>query len=344
MFQPLPCRCGLLIVGLAVVSLSIESGPVRAGDDVPPVDEIFDYLSTFDFAQDDFAVPNGIGSLETGTGGSFPSLSVESTGKTGLSVNGARPQGDLVDQALLGAFSGNSATLQEFKETLGTNVVFANRILIALGASDFTTAAARELLIQSNARDDTIANSDPYIARQIEVTNPFDVTTTFRFEAALETVGLSPLSTVAEGRFSAEVFDTGGEVGAELQFNLGHTLRQANSLEELSIQVGHAGVINEGELSTRQVDPITGFAVALEDFDRMLSSVFLTLSPGDTAIVTTIGNFGDDTFPLTPLDEIQTDLSAVVAFGNVLLSVPEPSSVVLAMVAWAIGLCRRRLS
>ncbi|WP_425396193.1 PEP-CTERM sorting domain-containing protein [Aeoliella sp.] len=327
-----------------LASLTLIAGltsPAHAGGEEPPVD-VFKYFETFDFSGPDLGdFPQGISSIGRSTGGEFAEQSVDSNGKSTFTLGGDSVPVDNFLDAAAGVSSNNSRLLDEFTEAVKSNAIFANRILIALGASEFTTPAIEEIFTTGvDAQTYSVGNSDPYLARRIEVTNPFDETTTFRFEAALETVPLDPLTATAEGRFSAEVFDTGGDIGAELVFNLGHTIRQADSLEDLALQLDHSGTINEGEISTLDVDPITGFAVALEDFDRILSSVFLTLSPGDTAVVTTIGNFGDETFPLASLTNIEADLATSVAVGNLSI-VPEPASVLLLCLG-SFGLLIRR--
>lgn len=315
------------------ICAALFAPPAPAGE-APPVEEIFEYLNTFDFAKPGFGFPEGISSLSSQTGtDEFANAAIDTNGKNGSTVNGIVAS-RLNDEERAGLF---------FFYLIVGELAELSDTLSEADKSRFATAASASFNIVEgiDARTYATANSDPYLARRIEITNPYNETITFRFEDAIESVGLDPLSAVGAGRFAAQVFDTGGDPGAQLEFNLGHTLRQAESGDDLSVEVGHSGLIQEGELSTHEVGPLTGFAVALEEFDRILSSAFLTISPGDTAVVTTIGNFGDDTFPLTSLDLIESDLAIVTAVGDSLL-VLEPTSLALLGVGCLATRRRRR--
>lgn len=301
-------------------------------------EEAFEFIQTADLARLGDRVPEGVGSIESDTGEpEFATARVDTNGKRGtfglgLPRGASVPSDDeraaaLFQVGVLGQLIRDEASgLFEFNpdqhEAVGEAVV---------AAANINTFAATQ----------TVGDSDPYLAQRIEVTNPFNEEILFRFEAALEIVPLEPITAVGEGRFRAEVFDTGGDPGASLEFSLGHTLRQADSGQELSAPVSHFGDITDGEVSALDVGPATGFAVALEDFDRILSSAFLTLSPGDRAVVTMIGSFGDQETPTRPLGGIEAKLTELKEFADSIV-VPEPSgTMMLLLAAITAGLHRR---
>ncbi|MEM9185813.1 MAG: hypothetical protein AAGB00_04880 [Planctomycetota bacterium] len=302
LFRPAACL---------IAAYTLVCSPTQANaDDPPEIEDLFEYIETIDAATT--GVPQGISSLGSVSAVDFDSLMLETDGKTTTIVN----------DELLARFP-DEQDLQD--AILSSKLQFLLNNLLFGGVTDFF-------------RTDTVGNSDPFLARRIEVRNPLDEVVTFRFEAALEMVPLDFTAT-AQGRFSAEVFDTGGDLGAELTFNSAYTLRQADSLEELSIPLQHSGTVNDSDLSTLDVGPVGSFAISPEDFDRMLSSVFLTLSPGDTAVITTIGTFGDSTTSLIPLSEIEAALASGIEFAD---SIPEPNAIGLFVVGGVMAASRLR--
>lgn len=281
--------------------------------------------------------PSGVNSSAATTDGPFPFFESE------IDDPNLNIAGNDDEVTLAGAIPFFDVGEDTFVETLNNNLnklgpfaVFAYTAAQGseadeLNASSFNAANTTLLSLGLGA-------IDPFLAHRIRVTNPLDVTVVYRLETTLDIDTLDGFTAVAAGRFSAEVFDTGGDPGAELEFSIGYTLRQVTSGDELSAPIGHSGTIIEGAASTRDTGPNN--LTNSEDFDRILSSTFLTLSPGDTAVITSIGDFGDATLPLTGLDAIEPNLAVIETGFENFFAVPEPG--VGAMIGGAGALAARR--
>lgn len=282
------------------------------------------------------SVPSGINSAGAGTDGLFPFLAVDTDGKTDRIADVATDNRD----AAVDLIASLIAEAIGFTTDNPFAQVEAQIWLIYLAnAAEAGTLDLSDLSELSQPLVSGLGNSDPYLARTIRITNNHDVPFLFRIETALETVVLDGATSVGEARFQAEVFDTGGDPGAELEFSLGHTLRDIDSGLEFVTPLSFEDTITDGQIASfENTGDRFGF---LEDFDRILQSALLSISPGDTAVVSMIGNFGDATFPLEDLEQIANDLALVDAAVEAAFVVPEPASLVLAAIGVA-ALSRRR--
>lgn len=279
------------------------------------------------------SIPSGINSAGAGTDGLFPFLALDTDGKTDRIADVATDDRDaavdliafLLAQAI--GFTTDDPFAQVEAEVW---------LILLLNAAEAGTLDLSEL---SQPLVTGLGNSDPYLARTIRVTNNHDVPFLFRIETALETVVLDGATSVGEARFQAEVFDTGGDPGAELEFSLGHTLRDIDSGLEFVTPLSFEDTITDGQIASFET---TGDRFGfLEDFDRILQSAFLTISPGDTAVVSMIGNFGDATFPLADINQISADLAAIDATVEAALAIPEPGTLLLSLLG-VTGVTQRR--
>lgn len=184
-----------------------------------------------------------------------------------------------------------------------------------------------------------VGDTDPFLAFEVIVANPYDEPATFRFEQQLEIEPLDEFLAVREGFFLAEVFDTGGDAGASLSYNLGFTSRLTDDGSELST-LSSGGSITDADPAQQQLIA-ESFIGAGSEIDAMLGSAFLTLSPGDTARVQLIGSFGDDVMPLVPVGEIRDLLDFSVDAVDSLRAIPEPAAAVLLTLAMACLAARR---
>lgn len=191
----------------------------------------------------------------------------------------------------------------------------------------FVAAGFQDTIRQATFQNSVVAQSDPYLGRTLRVTNPLDEGVVYRFETSLDIDALDSATTRGEALFTAEVLDTGGDAGAHLTYNVGHTLRQVDSGDRLSVGLNFSGSITEGVVDTLSPS-VSGIGLG-EDFDEILVSAFLTLSPGDTAVVTSIASFGDNVMPLIAPSEIAPVLDFVDDFASNFEGIPEPSSVLL---------------
>ena len=182
-----------------------------------------------------------------------------------------------------------------------------------------------------------VAKTDPFLGRTLRITNPFDEAILYRLETSIDIDALDNASAFSEATHVAEIFDTGGDPGAELTYNVGYTLRQIDSGERLSAPIFFGGTVVDGEVgAVNESDANFGLG---EDFDEILQSAFLTISPGDTAVVTSIATFGDADTPLIPLELIGSALAIVDEFGA---GVPEPSAAIVLMTAGLLFIPTRR--